>query len=101
MNDQQQRAAAKAFAAFWKDKGDEKQDAQNFWRSLLQTVFGMTHPETAVDFEYKVKNPDTDTTIFIDAYIRDTKVLVEQKGRNIDLKKGYKEENIKQALLSN
>ena len=91
MNDQQQRAAAKAFAAFWKDKGDEKQDAQNFWRSLLQTVFGMTHPETAVDFEYKVKNPDTDTTIFIDAYIRDTKVLVEQKGCNVDLKKGYRQ----------
>ena len=91
MNDQQQRAAAKAFAAFWKDKGDEKQDAQNFWRSLLQTVFGLTHPETAVDFEYKVKNPDTDTTIFIDAYIRDTKVLVEQKGCNVDLKKGYRQ----------
>ena len=89
LDEKKRKQAAKAFADYWKDKGDEKQDAQNFWRSLLQNVFGMEHPENKVEFEYKVKNADKGSTIFIDAYLKDTKVLIEQKGRNIDLKKGY------------
>ena len=32
---------AVAFAKKWQDKGDEKQDSQNFWRELLSRVFGI------------------------------------------------------------
>ena len=36
MNDVEQRVAAKAFAAYWKDKGYEKGESQSFWLSLLR-----------------------------------------------------------------
>ena len=42
MTDTQQRAAAKAFAKNWKDRGYEKGDSQIFWVELLTTVFGVT-----------------------------------------------------------
>ena len=45
MTDVERRAAAKAFAQTWKGRGDEKQDAQNFWRELLQSVYGVQKPE--------------------------------------------------------
>ena len=38
MNDVEQRVAAKAFAAYWKDKGYEKGESQSFWLSLLRDV---------------------------------------------------------------
>ena len=41
MTDTQQRAAAKAFAKNWKDRGYEKGDSQIFWVELLTTVFGL------------------------------------------------------------
>ena len=85
------RTAAKSFVETWTGRGDEKQDAQNFWRMLLSTVYGVISPESDVDFEYRVKNDQTGSTIFIDAYIRDTSVLIEQKGMDIDLKRSYKQ----------
>ena len=36
MTDVQQRAAARQFAADWKDRGDAKQETQAFWLALLQ-----------------------------------------------------------------
>ena len=91
MDTVQQRAAAKQFVADWTGHGDEKQDAQNFWRQLLQKVFGVEDPEKAISFEYKVKNDQTNTTIFIDGYIHSTSVLIEQKGIDVDLSKGYRQ----------
>ena len=87
----QQRQAIKQFIADWTGRGDEKQDAQNFWRQFLQKVFGVEDPEKAISFEYKVKNDQTNTTIFIDAYIHDTHVLIEQKSFGVNLKKGYQQ----------
>ena len=86
-----QRKAAKQFVEDWTGRGDEKQDAQNFWRQLLQKVYGVEDPEKAISFEYKAQNYLTGTTIFIDAYIHDTKVLIEQKGQDINFRKGYKQ----------
>ena len=87
----QQRQAVKQFIADWTGRGDEKQDAQNFWRQLLQKIFGVEDPEKAISFEYKVKNDQTNTTIFIDAYIHDTHVLIEQKSVGVNLRKGYQQ----------
>lgn len=95
MTDVQQRAAARQFAADWKDRGDEKQETQAFWLALLQKVFGVEEPEKYISFERRVEVDDTrtgkSTTKFIDGYIPQTRVLVEQKGRDIVLTRGYKQ----------
>ena len=88
MTDAQQRAAAKKFADFWKDKGYEKGQSQPFWLSLLRDVYGVEHPEQFILFEEKVV---LDNTSFIDATIPSTKVLIEQKGLGKDLKKPIKQ----------
>ena len=88
MTDVQQKAAAKQFAKNWAGRGDEKQETQSFWISLLQNVFGVEQPTEAIDFEVRVK---LDHTSFIDGYIKDTHVLIEQKGIDIDLNRGYKQ----------
>ena len=88
MTDVQQRAAAKKFAAYWKNRGDEKQETQRFWIDLLRNVYGVSTPEESIEFEVPVKLSHTS---FIDGYLADTRVLIEQKGADIDLKKGYKQ----------
>ena len=88
MTDAQQRAAAKQFAKDWQGRGDEKQETQAFWLALLQKVFDVAEPEKFVVFELPVKLSHTS---FIDGYIEETGVLIEQKGRDIDLRKGYKQ----------
>lgn len=95
MTDVQQRAAARQFAADWEDRGDEKQETQAFWLALLQKVFGVEEPEKYISFERRVEVDDPRTgkrtTKFIDGYIPQTRVLVEQKGRDIVLTRGYKQ----------
>ena len=88
MTDVQQRAAAKAFIEYWTGRGDEKQETQRFWIDLLRNVYGVAEPEKAIEFEYPVK---LDHVSFIDGYIRETRVLIEQKGADIDLRRGYKQ----------
>lgn len=39
MTDIEQHSAAKQFAADWQGRGDEKQDTQRFWLSMLQNVY--------------------------------------------------------------
>lgn len=95
MNDAEQQAAAKQFAQDWQARGDEKQDNQSFWLALLQKVFGVAEPEKYINFEYPVLVDDgrkeKGTTKFIDGYIAKTRVLIEQKGRGIDLTIGYRQ----------
>ena len=88
MTDVEQRLAAKQFVEDWAGHGDEKQETQRFWISLLQNVFGVEQATNAIEFEVRVK---LDHTSFIDGYIKDTRVLIEQKGADIDLRKGYKQ----------
>ena len=88
MNDTQQKAAAKSFAAYWKGKGYEKGESQAFWLSLLRDVYGVEHPEQFIIFEEQVH---LDHTSFIDGTIPSTKVLIEQKGLGKDLKKPIKQ----------
>ena len=95
MNEKEQRAAAREFAADWVGRGDEKQETQSFWLALLQKVYGVKEPEKYISFERRVEVDDTrtgkSTTKFIDGYIAQTRVLIEQKGQDIDLSKGYKQ----------
>ncbi len=88
MTDAQQRAAAKAFSDYWKDKGYEKGESQPFWLSLLRDVYGVEHPEQFISFEEQVH---LDHTSFIDGHIPATKVLIEQKGSGKDLNKAIRQ----------
>lgn len=88
MADAERRTAAKQFAADWAGRGDEKQETQAFWLALLQKVYGVEEPEKYVAFEVPVK---LDHTSFIDGYIESTRVLIEQRGKDIDLSRGYKQ----------
>ena len=88
MTDAQKKLAAKQFVKDWTGRGDEKQETQVFWIALLQNVFGVERATSAIEFEVPVKLSHTS---FIDGYIKDTHVLIEQKGADIDLRKGYKQ----------
>ena len=88
MNNQAQKKAAKKFAEFWKDKGYEKGESQKFWLSLLHDVFVVEHPESFISFEDKVFLGHTS---FIDGYIADTKVLIEQKSKGTNLEAKIKQ----------
>ena len=83
MNDNERKRAAKAFAEYWKDRGDEKSDSQSFWLSLARDVLGVKEPEKFILFEERVK---LDHTSFIDGHIPSTHVLIEQKKRGLNLR---------------
>ena len=85
LTEAKQKAAAKAFAKYWEDKGYEKGESQKFWLSLLRDVFGVAEPEKFITFEDQVKLDSS--TGFIDGYISETKVMIEQKGSGKDLNK--------------
>ncbi len=76
-------------------RGNEKQDTQQFWTSLLQRVYGVDDPENKLQFEKTVLVDNMQTgkraTKFIDVYLPETRVLIEQKGAEIDLSKGEKQ----------
>ena len=84
-SDKQQAIAATAFAERWKGRGYEKGDSQVFWTELLTEVFGIENPSTFIRYEEQVK---VDKTNFIDGHIPSTRVLVEQKSIDKDLRKG-------------
>lgn len=89
MNDKEQSQKAKEFAEFWKGKGYEKGQSQTFWLQLLSDVFGIDRPSEFIEFEDQV-HIDKNTG-FIDGYIPSTKVLIEQKSIDKDLRKGIRQ----------
>lgn len=84
-SDKQQAIAAAAFSERWKGRGYEKGDSQVFWTELLTEVFGIENPSTFIRYEEQVK---VDKTNFIDGHIPSTRVLIEQKSIDKDLRKG-------------
>ena len=84
----EKRAAIRAFVEQWQGKGDEKQETQRFWMALLQHIYDVADPSQYIQFEKTVLLGHQS---YIDGYIPSTKVLIEQKGRDIDLSKGQKQ----------
>lgn len=76
------KKAAKAFVEAWAGRGYEKGDAQVFWTELLRDVVGMKRVSSLAKFEYRTSGGG-----FIDCWIPDAGVLIEQKGHDIDLDK--------------
>ncbi len=85
MTNAEQREAARRFINTWKGKGYEKGDTQRFWMSLLADVLDMDHVADVIAFEKEVVIDGQ--TKFIDGYIAETKVLIEQKSLGKDLNK--------------
>ncbi len=80
--------AAAEFAERWRGKGDEKSESQMFWTDLLQNVFGVEDVTQFIRYEERVK---VDNTNFIDAHIPATRVLIEQKSKEKDLREGIRQ----------
>ena len=78
--------AAKHFIQKYKDKTNEKSDAQSFWIDFLG-IF-VPSPTEKIEFE---KCVSLSHTSFIDAYIPHAKTLIEQKSSGIDLNKAKKQ----------
>ena len=72
----------KKFVAQWSGRGYEKGESHSFWLSLLRDVFGISEPEKFIRFEVPVKLKHTS---FIDAFLPDTKVIIEQKSLSENL----------------
>lgn len=89
MTDKEQSQKAKQFAEFWENKGYEKGQSQQFWLQLLTEVYGVQNPSEFIEFEDQV-HIDKNTG-FIDGYIPTTKVLIEQKSIDKDLRKGIRQ----------
>ena len=89
----EQQKAAKKFAEDWKDKGYEKGESQKFWLDLLCNVYGVQDFSNFVYFENQIKEKFTNKTItnFIDIYIPSTKVMIEQKSIDKDLRAPIKQ----------
>ncbi len=83
MTDADKKRAAKAFAEYWKDRGDEKSDSQSFWLSFVRDILGVTEPEKFILFEERVQ---LDHTSFIDGHIPSTHALIEQKKKGVNLR---------------
>ena len=95
MKASEQQAAAKKFVKEWSGKGYEKGECQKFWIDLLCNVFGIQDFADYIFFEEQVKEKIVFTkksqksqtiTNFIDAYIPSTRVMIEQKSSNKDLR---------------
>ena len=87
--EKQMAVAAADFAARWEGKGYERGQSQLFWADLLTSVFGVENLPEFLRYEEQVASM-VDSTNFIDVHIPSTKVLIEQKSINIDLRKPVK-----------
>ena len=86
MSDEKRREAARQFYQKWVNRGKEDEDDRSYWLDFLQKVLGVDNATDRIDFQKKVIGPDGNTKK-IDAYIPETRVLIEQKSLNIDLSK--------------
>ena len=87
--DKQMAASAAEFAKRWEGKGYERGQSQLFWADLLTNVFGVDNLPSFIRYEEQVASM-VDSTNFIDVHIPSTKVLIEQKSIDIDLRKAVK-----------
>ena len=88
MSNKTSQEKIKAFVERWKGKGYEKGESQVFWIELLTDVLDVETPSEIISFEDQVK---LDHTSFIDAYIKTTHVMIEQKSIDKDLKAPIKQ----------
>ena len=89
------RQAARKFVEYWTfQRGSEKGEDQQFWNSLLRDVLGVADVERHIQYQVPVPvacsaNHESRTTKhqtkFLDAWIPETRVLIEHKSRGVNL----------------
>ena len=89
MTDLEQKKKVKEFAERWKGKGYEKGETQKYWIDLLENVLGVPDPINFIRFEDTVHIDKA--TGFMDGFINKTKILIEQKSIEVDLRKLIKQ----------
>ncbi|MBP3784456.1 MAG: methylase [Butyrivibrio sp.] len=80
------REAARQFFNKWNNRGKEDEDDRSYWIEFLQNILEVDNVTDRIEFQKKVIGPDGNTKR-IDAYIPETRVLIEQKSLKIDLSK--------------
>jgi len=83
MTDTEQRSAATKFYNDWRGIGDEKSDCHRFWIDFFTNVLGIEDVLHKIEFEKRVVVDGQ--TKYIDVYIPETRVLIEQKSIEKDL----------------
>ena len=84
MKPDNKRQAARKFKEFWlRAKDSETGGYSKFWLSLLSDVLGVDDVFARIDFQSRV--PMKGTTKYLDAWIPETRVLIEHKSRGIKL----------------
>ena len=78
-------SSIKDFVKQWTGRGYEKGEMQPFWLSFLRDVLNVSKLEKFICFEVPVKLKHAS---FIDAFLSDTKVIIEQKSLSEDLTQG-------------
>ena len=87
--EKQMATAAAEFAERWKGRGYERGESQPFWIDLLTSVFGIETPTDGfITFEEHHK---VDASNYVDGRIRSTRVLIEQKSIDKDLRAPVKQ----------
>ena len=93
MTDSEIREAARKFYQKWNNRGKEDEDDRSYWLDIFQRIFGVDDATDKIEFQKKVLVDGN--TKRIDAYIPDTKVLIEQKSVEKELdKKNHNSGNI-------
>lgn len=85
----EQKKEARHFVKKWAKDVKEDGNTAPFWLSLLGDVLGMEHPEDYISFEDAVKHEEKGSSLFVDARISETRVIIEQKNSDALLDKKY------------
>lgn len=85
MTDSEKREASRQFYQKWVGKGKEDEDDRSYWLDILQRIMGADDATDRVEFQKKVIVDGH--TKKIDAYIPETKIIIEQKTLGIALDK--------------
>ena len=85
MTDAERREAARQFFNKWNGKGREDEDDRSYWLDILQRILGADDATDRVEFQKKVTVGGNVKRI--DAYIPETRVIIEQKSLTIALDK--------------
>lgn len=85
MTNAEKREAARQLIQKWHNKGREDEDDRSYWLDILQRLLGCADATDRIEFQKKViVNGNTKR---IDAYIPETKIIIEQKSEGIPLDK--------------
>lgn len=85
MTDTERKEAARQFINKWNGKGREDEDARSYWIDIIHDIMGVERATDYIEFQKKVIVDGN--TKRIDAYIPETRVLIEQKTLGIALDK--------------